>query len=114
MLIDTAVISEVRETLGDDVYRSFASRMLAEVAETTASLHRLFAEGDHEALALTAHRTSGSAAGIGAKGLHALLKDIENTARKADATTALPGLLATIPTRAEETRQALDTLLGAG
>lgn len=114
MLIDTAVITEVRETLGDDVYLSFAARMLAEVAETTAALHRLLAEGDLETLARTAHRTSGSAAGIGAKGLHALLKDVENTARTPTAATALPALLAALPGRADETRQALDALLGAG
>lgn len=113
MLIDTAVIAEVRDTLGDDMYRSFAARMLAEVAETTDTLHRLLGEGDLETLARTAHRTSGSAAGIGAKGLHALLKEVENTARTATATTSLPALLAQLPTRAEETRKALDGLLSA-
>ena len=113
MLIDTAVIAEVRETLGDDVYRSFATRMLAEVAETTAALHRLLAEGDLETLARTAHRTSGSAAGVGARGLHTLLKTVENTARTPTAATTLPALLASLPARADETRQAIDALLGS-
>lgn len=111
MLLDTNVIAEVRETLGDDMFRSFTTRMLAEVAETTASLHRLLGEGDLETLARTAHRTSGSAAGIGARGLHALLKEVENIARTPTASTTLPALLAQLPPRAEETRKAFDALL---
>jgi HPt (histidine-containing phosphotransfer) domain-containing protein len=108
MLLDTAVIDEVRDTLGDDTYRRFAERMLAEVVETTANLHVLLAKGDHETLARAAHRTCGSAAGTGAKGLHALLKEIENTARAPSGAAALPALIALLPTRAEETRKALD------
>ena len=112
MLLDTAVIDELRETLGDDTYRSFANRMLSEVEATANELHRLFAAGDHETLARTAHRTAGSAAGVGAKGLHAILKDIENTARSAAASTALAPLLQAIPPRAAEVRAALTAHLG--
>ena len=112
MLLDTAVIDELRETLGDDTYRSFADRMLAEVTDTAQTLHALLAAGDHETLARTAHRTSGSAAGTGAKGLHALLKEIENTARTPGGAERIPALLATIPARAEETRNALTAHFG--
>lgn len=111
MLLDTAVIDELRETLGDDVWRSFADRMLAEVADTARTLDTLLSQGDLDTLARTAHRTSGSAAGTGAKGLHALLKEIENTARSGDA-ARLPALLATIPLRAEETRAAMSAHSG--
>lgn len=111
MLLDTAVIDDVRETLGDDVYRGFAARMLSEVAETTGTLRDLLAKGDLETLAKAAHGTSGSAAGIGAKGLHALLKDIENACRGPAASSSVPALVATLPIRAEETRTALDAHL---
>lgn len=112
MLLNVTVIDEVRETLGDDTYLAFAARMLAEVSETAAKLDALLAAGDLETLARTAHRTSGSCAGVGASGLHALLKDIENMARSPQAPTALPALLAALPGRADETRRALDSHFG--
>jgi HPt (histidine-containing phosphotransfer) domain-containing protein len=111
MLLDTAIIDEMRETLGDEIYRGFVHRMLAEVAETTRSLENQLAAGDLEALARAAHRTAGSAAGIGAKALHALLKDIENAARDPSSAKILPRLVADIPARAEETRKALQALV---
>lgn len=111
MLLDTAIIDEMRETLGDEIYRGFVSRMLAEVEETTRSLENLLAASDLETLARAAHRTSGSAAGIGAKALHALLKDIENAARDPSSAHTLPRLVAAIPARAEETRRALQALV---
>ena len=112
MLLDTTVIDEVRETLGDDMYRNFANRMLAEVADVIPALSGLLAAGDLETLARTAHRTSGSCAGVGAKGLHALLKEIENTARTADASATLRSLLADLPVRADATRAELSGLIG--
>lgn len=113
MLLDTAVIEELREALGDDTYRSFANRMLEEVDETARTLHTLLAQGDHETLARTAHRTAGSAAGTGAKGLHALLKEIENTARSPAASAQLPALLEAIPARLAEIRAALVAHVGS-
>lgn len=113
MLLDTAVIEELREALGDDTYCNFANRMLAEVDETARTLATLLAAGDHETLARTAHRTAGSAAGTGAKGLHALLKDIENTARTPAAPAQLPALLAAIPARIAETRAAIAAHVGS-
>lgn len=112
MLLDTAVIDEVRETLGDDTYRAFAQRMLAEVAETTAALQGLLASADFELLARSAHRTSGSCAGVGAKGLHALLKEIENASRGPSAAVSVPALLAQLPQRAADTRTALAAHIG--
>ena len=76
MLIDAMVIDEVRDTLGDDTFRAFVARMIGEVGETQTALVQLFAAADYETLARTAHRTSGSAASIGANGLHAALKEI--------------------------------------
>jgi len=112
MLLDTAVIDELRDTLGDDTYRSFAVRMLSEVEDTAQKLHALLSDGDHETLARTAHRTSGSAAGTGAKGLHSLLKEIENAARTPAATAQVPDLIAAIPARIAETRAALAAHVG--
>ena len=103
MLLDTAVIDDVRETLGDDVYRGFAARMLSEVAETTGTLRDLLAKGDLETLAKAAHTTSGSAAGIGAKGLHALLTDTENACRCTAAPRSCPALVPPFPQPATTT-----------
>lgn len=111
MLIDVDVVDEVRETLGDDTFNVFVRRMLDEVAETHAALLRLLAERDFETLARTAHRSSGSAASIGAKGLHAALKEIENTARTDAAVQRLPDLIAALPARAKETSDALSAVV---
>lgn len=111
MLIDVDVVEEVRETLGDDTFNAFVRRMLDEVGETQAALVGLLAERDFETLARTAHRTSGSAASIGAKGLHAALKEIENVARSEAAAQRLPDLIAAIPARARETAEALSAVV---
>lgn len=113
MLLNATVIEEVRETLGDDTLRSFLARMLTEVEETGETLRKLLAVQDYGTLAATAHRSAGSAAAVGAVGLHAALKDIENAARKPDSVAALPGLLAALSDRRAETRTALLFILGA-
>lgn len=107
MLIDAMVIDEVRDTLGDDTFRAFVARMIGEVGETQTALVQLFAAADYETLARTAHRTSGSAASIGANGLHAALKEIENTARNDASRDRLPSLIAALPDLADRTRAAL-------
>lgn len=107
MLIDAMVIDEVRDTLGDDTFRSFVARMIAEVAETQTALLQLYAGKDFETLARTAHRTSGSAASIGASGLHAALKEIENVARTGTESGRLPSLIAALPDLADRTKAAL-------
>jgi len=113
MLLDAAVIEEVRETLGDDTLRGFLARMLAEVEETGDTLRTLLAAQDYAALASVAHRAAGSAASVGATGLHSALKEIENTARGNDPVASLPGLVAALPDRISKTRSALSLLLGA-
>jgi HPt (histidine-containing phosphotransfer) domain-containing protein len=114
MLLNASVIEEVRETLGDDILRAFLARMLAEVEETAETLRGLLAVQDYATLATTAHRASGSAASVGASGLHAALKDIENTARQPGAVAELPGLVAALSDRTVETRTALSAILGTG
>ena len=111
MQIDVDVVEEVRETLGDDTFNVFVRRMLDEVAETQVTLLQLLVARDFETLARTAHRTSGSAASIGAKGLHAALKEIENVARSDAAAQRLPDLIAAIPARARETSEALSAVV---
>lgn len=112
MLLNAAVIEEVRETLGDATLRAFLSRMMAEVEETGATLNRLLADKNFAELAATAHRASGSAASVGATGLHTALKDIENASRGPEVQPALPGLIAVLFDRMAETRTALTIILG--
>lgn len=114
MMIDRDVITEVRETLGDDGFRAFVGRLIKEADETLEALKRFLGQGDLEALARAAHRTSGSAASIGAKGLHAALKDIENASRQPDAAGRLPALLDQLPERITETALAMDALMNGG
>lgn len=113
MLLNATVIEEVRETLGDDTLRAFLARMLAEVDETGDTLRKLLSESDFPALASTAHRASGSAASVGAAGLHAALKDIENAARDPGSRSALPGLVDALFDRTAETRTALSMIMGS-
>ncbi len=112
MLLNAAVIEEVRETLGDATLRAFMSRMMTEVEETGKTMNRLLAEQDFAALAATAHRASGSAASVGATGLHMALKDIENASRGPDVQATLPGLIAILSDRMTETRVALTIIMG--
>jgi HPt (histidine-containing phosphotransfer) domain-containing protein len=109
-LLDQSIIAEVRETLGDDAYRGFVDRMLAEASATAADLSALLQKGDLSAVAQTAHRSAGSAVSVGASGLHACLKEIEDEARGA-ASPALADLVARLPAVIDGTRDALARLL---
>jgi HPt (histidine-containing phosphotransfer) domain-containing protein len=113
MVLNTAVIEEIRETLGEDTLRSFLVRVLAEVEETSDALRKLLAVQDYAMVAATAHRSAGSAASVGAAGLHAALKDIENAARKAESVSALPGLVSALTAQTAQTRAALSNILGS-
>ena len=73
-VLDQSIIAEVRETLGDDIFKGFADRMLAEAVQTVGQLRGLLASGETEALAQLAHRSAGSAVSVGASALHARLK----------------------------------------
>lgn len=112
MLLNAEVITEVRETLGEAMLGSFLSRMLADVEETRTLLIQLVAAQDFAAVATTAHRAAGSAATVGAVGLHSTLKDIENAARDPSALSSLPEQMSVLHSRLEETRIALAGLLG--
>lgn len=111
-VLDDAIIAEMRDMLGDDAFRGFVLRMLAEVADLHPVLTNLLASRDHELLALTAHKSAGSAVSVGAKGIHALLKQIEDVARQPAQHTQLPALVALLPTRVVETRGALEKGIG--
>ncbi|MBA4352806.1 MAG: hypothetical protein C0427_16355 [Rhodobacter sp.] len=112
MVLNATVIEEIREALGDDTLRGFLVRVLAEVEDTSDTLRKLLAVQDYAMVAATAHRTAGSAASVGAAGLHAALKDIENAARKAESVSALPGLVSSLPGHTAQTRAALSEILG--
>ncbi len=88
-VLDQSIVAEVRETLGDDVFRCFADRMLAEAVQTASQLRDLLAAGEPETLAQLAHRNAGSAVSVGACALYARLKRIEDLARSG----ALAGLV---------------------
>lgn len=111
-LLDTGVIDEVRDALGDDAYRGYAGRMLAEMRALERVLSGHLADGSFEALAQSAHRAAGSAVSVGGKGLHAALKRIEDVARTDAAGAALPPLVAAIPALVEETETAITALIG--
>ncbi len=110
-LLDLSIIDEVRDALGDAAWRGYADRMLAEMHALGPEL-RAMTGGDAEALAQRAHRGAGSAVSVGAKALHARLKDIENAARAGDA--GLAGLVEGFGAVLAETEAAIDALgLGA-
>lgn len=111
-MLDLSVIDEVRDALGDEAYRGYAGRMLAEMQTLGQVLNGQFATGDYETLAQSAHRAAGSAVSVGAKGLHATLKQIEDVARGDAAAARLPDLLAELPGRIRATEAALDALSG--
>lgn len=109
-VLDQSIIAEVRETLGDDIFRGFADRMLAEAVQTVGQLRDLLASGETEALAQLAHRSAGSAVSVGASALHARLKRIEDLAR----TGSVAGLgesIAALDGDIAEAQAALDSLL---
>lgn len=111
-LLDIGVIDDVRDALGDEAYRGYADRMLAEMRGLGPVLDSQLADGAYEALAQSAHRSAGSAVSVGAKGLHATLKRIEDAARSAGAEAALPALVAGFPALVAETEVALGALIG--
>ncbi len=111
-LLDFAIIDEVRDALGDEAYRGYAERMLTEMHGVSPALDAHLRAGEFEALAQAAHRAAGSAVSVGAKGLHAALKRIEDVARQADAGTALPPLVAGLAGTVGATEAALDALTG--
>ncbi|AWB50652.1 hypothetical protein HYN69_18830 (plasmid) [Gemmobacter aquarius] len=88
-LLDTSVIDDVRDALGDDAYLGFVRRMLSEMRGLGPVLTGL--QGDPEALAQAAHRAAGSAVSVGASGLHGRLKAIEDSARAGGDCSALVG-----------------------
>lgn len=111
-LLDLSIIDEVRDALGDEAYRGYAGRMLAEMQTLDQVLNGHFLTGDHETLAQSAHRAAGSAVSVGAKGLHGILKQIEDVARSDAAAARLPALLAELPERIRATEAAIDALSG--
>ena len=111
-LLDLEIINEVRDALGDEAYRSYAGRMLAEMQTLGQGLGGHFAAGEFEALAQSAHRAAGSAVSVGAKGLHAVLKQIEDVARSEGAAARLPALLADLAERIKATEAAIGALSG--
>lgn len=109
-LLDLSVIDEVRDALGDDAYRGYAMRMLDEMRSVGPEL-ALLLEGDRKTLAQVAHRAAGSAVSVGAKGLHARLKGIEDAARGGGA--GLETLVGGFSADVEATEAAISALLTA-
>lgn len=110
-LLDHSIIAEVRETLGDDAYRGFVTRMLAEADSTAAELSRLLARGDLGGVVHLSHRSAGSAVAVGASGLHGCLKAIEDEAR-ATAPAGLAALVVDLVDVIARTRAELSQTLG--
>lgn len=109
-LLDLGVIDEVRDALGDEAYRGYAGRMLAEMHEIAPVLNAHLQAGEFEALAQTAHRAAGSAVSVGAKGLHGILKQVEDLARSERASAKVGQVLAELPERVRATEAAIAAL----
>lgn len=109
-VLDQSIVAEVRETLGDDIYRGFVERMLAEAAEVGRILRELHEKGDAVELAKVSHRMAGSAVSVGAQALHARLKAIEDAARMG-ALGDVPAMLAALEDDLSRTKAALDDIL---
>lgn len=111
-LLDLGIIDEVRDALGDEAYGGYAGRMLAEMHALAPVLNAQLDAEEFEALAQTAHRAAGSAVSVGAKGLHSMLKQIEDLARDEGASARLRPLLAEFPEHVRATEAALAALSG--
>ncbi len=109
-LLDLSIIEDVRDALGDEAYQGYAARMLAEMRAIAPVLLEQLA-GERETLAQTAHRAAGSAVSVGAAGLHARLKAIEDAARANDA--GLTGLVRGFDAEVTATEAAIAALTGA-
>lgn len=109
-VLDQSIVAEVRETLGDDIYRGFVERMLAEAAEVGRSLRALHDKRDAAELAKVAHRMAGSAVSVGAQALHGRLKAIEDAARLG-ALDSVPAMLDALDDDLTRTKAALDDIL---
>lgn len=109
-LLDVSIIEEVRDALGDAAYMGYATRMLNEMRALSPTMKAQL-DGDRAVLADAAHRAAGSAVSVGASGLHARLKAIEDAARSGDA--ALARLVAGFDAEVEATEAAIGALVGA-
>lgn len=109
-LLDRSIIEEVRDALGDEAYHGFAQRMLREMQDVQPVMQAHLDAGAHETLAQVAHRSAGSAASVGAAGLSAVLRQIENVARS-DQRQGLADLVGGLPQRLQETEAGIDALL---
>lgn len=109
-VLDTSIIAEVRETLGDDIYRDFVLRMLDEARQTAERLDALQDAGNLPEIATVAHRMAGSAVSVGASGLHGRLKQIEDAVRL-DSGSGLPGMIAALGSEIDRTKAELDAIL---
>ncbi len=109
-VLDTSIVAEVRETLGDDIYRDFIVRMLEEARQVDGRLQTLLAEDNRAEIATVAHRMAGSAVSVGTAALHARLKAIEDAVRL-DAPNALPGLIGALSDDICRTKAALEDIL---
>lgn len=110
-LLDEAIIAEVCETLGEEAYLGFVSRMLDEADLSLVELGHLLALGDLPKLSYVAHRTAGSAVSVGAAGLHERLKEIEDCAHSGQI-DRLPVLVASLSALVSDTRSALENRIG--
>lgn len=109
-LLDVSIIDEVREALGDDAYLGYATRMLDEMRSLGPQLVTLL-DAEREMLAQATHRAAGSAVSVGAKGLYARLKAMEDAARIDGAELSL--LIAGLDAETEATEAAIRALLTA-
>ena len=96
-VLDRNVISELVGMLGAEGFFGLAQRMFAETEEALASFTLPQNEAEFISLKERSHKLAGSAATLGAKRMHQILKALETSCKLSDA---------------EEAQQALDALPG--
>lgn len=87
MLIDEAVLTELRELLGDEL-QDIVDQFLTSLDEDLCSLADAVREPDLDAAARHAHAIKGSAGNLGLNALAACAADLERLSRGTNADTA--------------------------
>jgi HPt (histidine-containing phosphotransfer) domain-containing protein len=109
LVVDFSVIAELR-ALGDpgeDMAAEIIAVFLAHAPEQLLALRQAFDAGDAPAVDRVAHRLRGSALGVGARQLAAILAAIEAAARAGDLAGAASSA-AMLPPAFESARTALE------
>ena len=105
-VLDAAVVSELTGMLGADGYSGLAQRMFNETDQALATFTLPTNDGEFASLKDRAHKLAGSAATLGAKRMHQILKALEASCKNSDPMGAQKALDA-LPNHWSETKTAM-------